>query len=384
MNTILDQFEGYKVVSIKNLKSTKITKARKSKKAFSETEFNNKTKIPLESPYGLAPLVNNCIKRNSRFEDIKNGFIDDTEIINDFRKMVLKVDGKRSPLFVNESGELKTFPVKSRWNTEYPYAYVAGQRALDEVKGLRHVKHLILTVSKEKAEQMVPDWWVMGVEEYMAVMGGYLVSDFLRKYRAYKKKKNEKYNFVTWVMEFQKNSMVHFHILFYGTWVAPVDVLHSFWPYCEQNGIRFGKPIRHQDNGYVLAKYLTKYITKDLQNIEGKLEGYTEKEIKKMKIKMERIKAFLWFFKRRLYNLRHKVKNSEGVYTMGIGRNEYIKAGKWRLYEGVGSNDIGTNSDVEHYIEGVKMTGNLKKDLKLVAAMPVKYPVPKIKSEDQE
>jgi hypothetical protein len=47
---------------------------------------------------------------------------------------------------------------------------------------------------------------------------------------------------------------------------------------------------------------------------------------------MERVKAFLWFFKRRLYNIRHKIKNSDGEYTLGIGREHYINPVKWEIY----------------------------------------------------
>jgi hypothetical protein len=123
-------------------------------------------------------------------------------------------------------------------------------------------------------------------------------------------------------MEFTEKGMVHFHLLFYGSWVAKIEDLSKFWPYSQPQGIRFGKPIRHQDNGAALARYLTRYITKDLQQVDDK----------KLKKKMERVKAFLWFFKRRLYNIRHKIKNSDGEYTLGIGREHYINPVKWEIY----------------------------------------------------
>lgn len=273
-------------------------------------------------PYGLASLGNNWENISSSLLDLKNGFVDEMDIINNYKKMIIRVDGKRTPLLMSDKGEVKTFPLKSRWNSEYHYGYVVGQKALDEVKGLRKVSHLILTVAPDRVKYIIPDWWCWGDEEFMAVFGGKLVGDFLHKLRAYKKKKGEPNNFVTWVMEFQKNGMAHFHLLFYGSWVADLEVLKSFWPYSEGQGIRFGKPIRHQDNGAALARYLTRYITKDLQQIDDKM----------LKKKMERIKAFLWFFKRRLYNIRHKIKNSDGEYTLGIGREQFINPVKWRIY----------------------------------------------------
>jgi hypothetical protein len=312
-------------------------RARKAMDVESELE-NQKEGV---DPYGLASLCNNWLKGCSQAEMLKNGLIAESDIIQDFRKMVMKVSGKRSPLMINEAGEVLTFPVKSRWNTEYNYGIAVGRKALDEVKGLRKVSHLILTVDAKRLNEFIPGWWVYGDEEFMAIIGGKMVSEFLRKYRAYKKKVQEKNNFVTWVMEFHISGLVHFHMLFYGSWIAPIPVLHSMWPYSEENGIRFGKRIKHQDNGYVLAQYLTRYITYDLQNVDDKIKHCKDEniDVKKVRAKMERIKAFLWFFKRRLYNLRHHVKNSDGLYTLGIGRDQYISKIKWKMYDGV-RNDV--------------------------------------------
>jgi hypothetical protein len=75
----------------------------------------------------------------------------------------------------------------------------------------------------------------------------------------------------------------HFHLLFYGSWVARIEDLSKFWPYSQPQGIRFGKPIRHHDNGAVLASYLTRYITKSLSPMDA--------VDKKIKDKMELIRA---------------------------------------------------------------------------------------------
>ena len=318
---ILDSIPGSRQVGSKGVRSLR-SSARRKRTGLSSAEFDEKTKKEIDRPYGLASLGNNWENISSGFSDLKNGFIDESDIINNYKEMILHVNGKRTPLLLSDKGEVRTFPLKSRWNSEYHYGYVVGQKALDEVKGLRKVSHLILTVAPDRVKYIVPDWWCWGNEEFMAVFGGQLVSEFLHKLRAYKKKRREPNNFVTWVMEFQKNGMAHFHLLFYGSWVADLEVLKSFWPYSEGQGIRFGKPIRHQDNGAALARYLTRYITKDLQQIDDE----------NLKKKMERVKAFLWYFKRRLYNLRHKVKNSDGEYTLGIGREQFVNPVKWRKY----------------------------------------------------
>lgn len=338
---VLDTFPGSSIVETIAVPAPRASRARRERLDFSNENFDQKTKEKREKPYGLASLCNNWLKGCNQAEMLKNGYLSESDIVKDFRKMCMKVSGKRSPLMINESGELMTFPIKSRWNSDYNYGIAVGRKALDEVKGLRKVSHLVLTIDAKRLYEFIPDWWVYGDEEFMAIMGGKMVSEFLRKYRAYKKKVQEKNNFITWVMEFHISGLVHFHMLFYGSWVAPIPVIHSMWPYCDENGIRFGKRIKHQDNGYVLAKYLTKYITYDLQNVDDKLKHCKDKDIdvKEVRIKMERIKAFLWFFKRRLYNLRHHVKNSDGEYTLGIGRDQYISKIKWKMYEG-GHKDV--------------------------------------------
>jgi len=102
--------------------------------------------------------------------------------------------------------------------------------------------------------------------------------------------------------------------------VAKIEDLSKFWPYCQPQGIRFGESIRHHDNGAVLASYLTRYITKSLSPM-GDVD-------KKIKDKMELISALLWLFKKRLYNMRHKIRNSDGEFTFGIGREYFCESCK--------------------------------------------------------
>ena len=339
---VLDSVKGSRVVASGGARSLRSSARRKQNEQFI-ADFDKKTKEKEVCPYGLATGGNNWLEDHKLSESIKFGLIDQKDIINDYKKMLVRVDGSRSPLLVNEAGELKTFPNKSRWNSEYNYSWIVGQRALDEVKGLKKVTHLILTFDPDIVKQIIPDWWYLGSEAYLAVVGGFFVSDFLRKLRMHKKKLGEPNTFITWVMEFTEKGMVHFHLLFYGSWVAKIEDLSKFWPYSQPQGIRFGKPIRHHDNGAVLASYLTRYITKSLSPM-GDVD-------KKIKDKMELIRALLWLFKKRLYNMRHKIKNSDGEYTLGIGREHFINPVKWRVY--VPPFDI-VGVDFEKEFEGFK------------------------------
>ena len=53
---------------------------------------------------------------------------------------------------------------------------------------------------------------------------------------------------------------------------------------------------------------------------------------KKIKNKMKLIRALLWLYRKRLYNMRHKIKNSDGEYTLGIGREQFVNPVKWQKY----------------------------------------------------
>ena len=72
-------------------------------------------------PYDLASLCDNWLKNSKQAYDLKYGYVTEDEIVKDFQDMLKRVDGKRTCLFVNKAGEVKTFPVRSRWNSEYNY-----------------------------------------------------------------------------------------------------------------------------------------------------------------------------------------------------------------------------------------------------------------------
>ena len=271
------------------------------------------------SPYGLALLGDNWLKRSKAARLLKDGFIIDVDIIKSFDDMCHSLKFRRSPLMESSEGALKSFPCKSRWNNEYDYGRVVGAKALDQVAGLREVSHLILTISKEIAEHFIPSHWAYSVEDYMSIRGGEIVTIFLKQYRQYRKKIGAKNHFITWVLEYQENGMVHFHLLFLGRYIAPIGKMIEWWPLSEGQGVRLGKLHKHQYAGHALARYLTHYITKDLKNMSEK--------------RGKRMAAFMWFFRRRFYNMRHKVRNADGFYTLGIGREHFVPVVKWKLYE---------------------------------------------------
>ena len=268
-------------------------------------------------PYGVPALLNNCINNNSKMLLLKNGFISDSEIISKYDDMRKKMNGKRSPLMGNDAGEVVTFKARSRWNSEFDYGGYVGRKLLKEVAGLKKCRHMILTFDPKKVDSYIPDWWCYGDREFLAVAVGFYVSEFLRQLRIYKKKKGEPWNYVCWVMEFHESGYVHVHMIFYGSWISPLDVLVALWCYSEPNGVRFAKRNNGFCSGSAVASYLTHYLAKDLNRIGEN--------------NLKRCAAFLWFFRRRLFNTRHMKKSDDGSVTWGISQKEYKK--KWFLYK---------------------------------------------------
>ena len=332
-------------------------------------------------PYGLAALLNNCIARNSKMLLLKNGFISDEEIVENYEKMRIKMNGKRSCLMTNDSGEVVTFKARSRWNSEYDYGGHVGRKLLEEVEGLRKCSHVVLTLDPKRFDSYIPGWWCYGDKEFLGVVIGFLVGEFLRQLRINKKRRHEPWNFLAWVIEFHESGLVHVHLMFAGGWIAPLSELISLWPYSEGQGVRLGKS-RHQApgqcSGKSVAGYLTKYLAKDLNSVssgEYRVSKHKPKieqspaEMRETARVLKRCAAFIWFFGRRFYNIRHHSENAKGQRTWGLPSNAYLKT--WTRYVSP------SEEKVVKIIEGVPMTGNLKKDYALIAAMPVKYPIPR-------
>lgn len=268
-------------------------------------------------PYGVPALLNNCINNNSRMLLLRDGFISDEEIVFKYENMRKKYDGARTPLMGNDTGEVTTFKVRSRWNKEFDYGGFVSRKLLQEVAGLKKCSHLILTFDPKKFDEYIPGWWCYGDKEFLTVVVGDLVSEFIRQLRVYKKKKGEPWNYIAWVMEFHESGVVHIHMMFYGSWIAPLNVLVALWCYSEPNGVRLAKHKHGDCTGTVVASYLGHYLAKDLNKVGEN--------------KLKRCAAFLWFFRKRLFNTRHMKKTDDGSRSWGIPQGAFKK--KWFLYK---------------------------------------------------
>jgi len=159
---------------------------------------------------------------------------------------------------------------------------------LQEVNGLRSVKMLTLTFDESHVSGHLPAWWTLGVKEYAAVYGWKYLNAFLKRLREYRKKAGQRWNYLGAVMELQESGMVHFHVLFFGKWIAPIAVLKQYWDGSKHDA---GVDVAKGDSVKGSVRYVTKYITK-----MGEAASNPDHEY---------INSIIWFFGVRLYNLRH-------------------------------------------------------------------------------
>jgi hypothetical protein len=182
----------------------------------------------------------------------------------------------------------------SRWSSD-PWKYQRKvKRDLEEqTQGLRSLTMLTLTFDRKRL-RTTPEFagWTDKTEQGMDLFIIRHLSDYLGRFldrlKKYRKRKKLKWNFVSWAFELWNKAgdfHPHIHIIFFGGYVAPLDVLKEYWIYSDPNQVDV-KPMRNNN----VAGYIVKYVGKGLDRLCRK--GY------------EIYAAFIWYFKRRLYAVR--------------------------------------------------------------------------------
>lgn len=325
-------------------------------------------------PFGLASVVNNSFAGDTRVCWLRDSFIDEHYIVEKFKTMVSRVAGKKE-LYIDPDGNDKWLKQRSRWNPEYDYAGAVGRQMAGQVKGLKFVSHLILTLDPKRIERYMPHWWLWGDKKFAWVVVGFLVGRFLEGLNKHLRSINRPWSFIAWVLEPHESGFPHVHLMFLGSYIADLSVLVGLWPYSEPNGVRLGG--RRKDGSFArgfqgknLARYLTVYLSKDIQSFASayKRELMKRKNEKLSAAELERIgvAAFIFFFRRRLFNCRHYVRNDEGA-KVWLFAQKLKSAGKWKKvpYE----KEVREEDDVAGFDWQV-----FRKDLKRISALPVLYP----------
>lgn len=102
---VFKTFPGSQQVGSEGVRSSQ-SSARRERSCLLRAASDEKVKKKKEGPYGLATGGNNWLESHKITESIKFGLKDEKDIIKDFREMIIRVDGSRSPILVNEAGEL--------------------------------------------------------------------------------------------------------------------------------------------------------------------------------------------------------------------------------------------------------------------------------------
>lgn len=317
------------------------------------------------SPNGLGPHISNLHNTYQRINNVFMGLKDEKDIARDFLKMKGKVQNAVVELINKETGELISVPNGSRWNTESRYFGRLKAKLFKEIEGLRYGRMLTLSFDPELVKSHLPGWWPWGVQEFLIVFGNIYISRFLKRYRTFWERQGKKWHFIASVMEIQPGTgNVHYHLVFRGAWLGDAKTLMGFWEGSDQPA---GLEISKKKSARGAIRYIGKY--------ETKLESLRNED------KWSHLHKFIWYFRVRIYNLRHH--KSEPIEPIKSGKYEYqhkkhpadvlermrkIEAGTW------------TEADEERFQNGPepigenKWTGNLRDDLKIISKMPVLYP----------
>lgn len=256
--------------------------------------------LPSSSLNGLGFNSNNLLMLKSRMQALLMGleWVEDT--IKDYDVMLSKTTGKRFALFDFTKGEKLLIASKMRWDAEGNWDWQVRKKMFAEIDKHKELQLLTLTFDPSLVEKDIPDWWPppLGLKEWLVMAAWYYLNDFLKRLRKYREREvHQRWNYLGAVMEFQENGNVHFHLVFFGPWIAPISELKRMWGGSHQDaGVDITKRSKHRNHKSIKA-YLTKYLTKSLSSLD--------------RPEWKRCCALMWRYKVRLYNLRHTMMLKE-------------------------------------------------------------------------
>lgn len=270
-------------------------------------------------PPGLVKYLGNYHETHRRGMELFYGLRDESDVLKDFRKMKQRVSGRFMALQDQETGEVKPVPVRSRWNSSFNYRKHVWRWLMKDMRGLRATTLLTLTVAPKRVEALMPPWWTCGLNAFLVMIGNVWVSAFLKRLERHKARRGEKWNYLCSVAEFQKSGRIHYHLLFYGGFIASIDDICRMWGLSERNGVDVKRV-----NGLSAVAYVTKYLTK--AGVEPERNSEEEK-----------LQAWMWFFCKRMFNVRHTRKGKTGERTFDLPKQKqrFVCIGWWR-----GENDV--------------------------------------------
>lgn len=256
-------------------------------------------------PNVLVRYINNLHSKTVQDFEQFLGIYQGDEIGEDFRGMVNRVSGLK--LRFERAGEAQDVIVKSRWNAEYQYQKAIYRKLKKEVKGLKASTMLTLTFWPEYVKKVIPDWWAESPEVFLIRYGNKFLSDFLKRLRSHRERKGLRWNYIGYTVEFHQSGYIHYHILFYGKWIAEIDDIVSMWGFCKRQGVNV-----RNFNSYPAIAYMTSYVKKEIDKIRS--AGFSQ------------LSKWIWYFRMRLFNIRHFMKHKKEEIQEAVENEK----DKWR------------------------------------------------------
>lgn len=278
-------------------------------------------------PYGLGSVMNDYHIKHRDMDSLIFGVEDEADVEEKFQRMQARVSGSGIVVKDKATGEEKELKNRSRWNEEYNYGMHVKGKFIDQVKGLRHVSMLALTLDQKLVAQLIPDWWTLGMQEFVILHFNTWVSNFLHQLKMYRSRQGMNWHYVGHVVEFHdgkrnpsekkyiqdleetNKGLLHCHMIFMGNYIAPLKLLHSFWGLCQYQGIEYtnekkwrsknGKDFNKRLTGEDAVKYAVKYVSKTLNGFKDDPD-------------LRKLAKWFWFFRRRMFNTRHKTARISG------------------------------------------------------------------------
>ena len=134
---------------------------------------------------------------------------------------------------------------------------------------------------------------------------------FLKRLMQYQKTQGISWEYVGYVLEFQKNGYPHAHIIFRGNYLGDIKKIAGLWPYCAPQGIdysdrkKYERQLRKEGKlgyghvkGIALVNYVCAYV--------GKAKNGVDKELG-----VHRSYAWMWFAHTREFNVSHRYRSDK-------------------------------------------------------------------------
>lgn len=261
-----------------------------------------------KGPFNSLKFIRSKEKRLYLYD---SGLISENDVYAEFYYLHFRQNNS-SFVVDTPNGKVVYDNLSGRWNYKRPFGYQVRKRLQGECRTITDPILISLTISRESILPLMP--YHTNLDPVMFSIAH--IGEWTRKFRnnldAFIRRSGQNSEFIGWVLQFQGDKdgvnynigFPHIHMIYRGRWLAPMNKLCEYWPYCEPQGVDISdlKKLRKRYPRKVfsplsVANYATRYVSKSGEAIkEGKIhKGY----------------AWLAFTGGRIFNIRHAKKEGE-------------------------------------------------------------------------